>query len=368
MKNIHNSALLFSISFITSLTITYFLNPSFLEHSEFWAEEGHFYSDALNYSFFNNILLKDWGIYYSILPRTIAWLVGFFSVSIINVPFIFHLISGIFIAICTSIFCFKTFSCIIKSNFLRFLICILFNLNFDFELRYINNISYYGAIPIILFIVYSEYSKKELSKTISIISGLFIFILCLSKPIFMSLVPVFLFMIYREIKNKKILSSRIIVSTFSISGSLLQVLSYLFLNTFSEVKAKENILNLPLFDLFNETIFNFLSIPIGNSFGIIYFKLLPLNIITLLISFILFCLIFIIIRVFYNEKTIFNLFIYFCISSLINSFLISLGGYGPPLNFTQLDFLSSRRFFVSSVFLSLYFISLYLIFLATFFI
>ena len=348
--NGNKSLFLFIISFIISLSITYLINPSILQYPQFWAEEGIFYSNILKHNAFETLLLKDWGLYFNVLTRIIVLLVHFALISIDNIPLAYHLIGATFIGLCTSIFCFERFRCIIEQDYFRFFLCILFNLNFDNELRYINNIAYYGVIPIILFIVYSEYITRFFSLNKSILFSFFVFILFCSKPIFLALSPIFIFLLYREIKLANRSFSRIIVPLSAILGSVLQFFSYISVNFFNDLIRQESVFSNSLTNIMKQTIFDFLSIPIGNSFGIIYFKILPLNITTLIISFMIFVIIFVILRLKSNNKIIFNLFIFFCIASLLNAFFVSAAGFIPPQNATQLDHLNSRRFYLSSVF------------------
>ena len=173
-----NTIIFFLLSFAFSFWFIFELNHTYLKFPEFWAEEGIFYQDFL-YKDFTKIDMYIDGKYpyFAIFPRLITIITKLINIPIEHVPYFYHFMSIIFVCLCTSIFCLKKFSCIIKSDFFRFLLSILLSLNHDYENKLLLNSAYYGSIPSILYIFYLIFSKNHISKLNSSLIGLMFFIL-----------------------------------------------------------------------------------------------------------------------------------------------------------------------------------------------
>ncbi len=174
--------------FFGSAVFLWVLFPWLYQHGAMWAESANnYFSHAYLHTTAQNLVALDFG-YVPLFVRLCAMLVGALGVPPVWVPAVYAWITMGCIAGCVAAFALPVFRSFINSDWARVLVCVGLLAAPGFPTKSFINFPYYGAIVFYLWLVWAT-RQKQLGYRQACVGGLFLAVLCLSKPHFLSFVP-----------------------------------------------------------------------------------------------------------------------------------------------------------------------------------
>jgi hypothetical protein len=245
--------------FALNIVLLMLRRPDAITNPQFWAEDGHvFFRDQILYGFWGSLFLPYHG-YLCVTQRLVAALASLFPAT--YAPLILNLFAFIIVALCCSLFALNWYRSIVKSDWLRALLCILMATAFyvDETIGNITNVLWYLLVAALLLMLLPDKAYEQVRPWQRYIPAAACLLIGLTAPLTIVLIPLGIWSAVRRKGPAKLASAAVVVA------ALLQVCIVVFVPSAGRPVPSGNLYELIVGSLMGVTYRVVLSSMLGHS-------------------------------------------------------------------------------------------------------